>query len=467
MSRQQILRYDDFTGLDQSAPESALAPGASPDCVNMDTTGGGLRTAKGCRRLPPAVAEGVISSLGAFYPRDRGESFLLAGSADGIYACACPGGALPREGSQWVRIYRAAEPLGPLDFLNYQDGERDVVLMADGRGPALCWDGEGLALPREGIPEGFAHIELAHERVWGAGAPGDPDRVYWSRAYNISSWQPDANDPDEGGGSLAVPTWDGGRIRLIKSLYNSVAVFKDNDMFIISGTYPGEYQVDRVSGGAGPAAPRTLVEYGGSAYMWCRDGLCVYDGLSVRRLPDSRACRLLRRINSEALGGACAAAHGDTLYFALPVDGSDVNNLVLEYDMARGTLMPRTGMSVSQFLTFGDALLYIDPRGRLYEYGAGDTYDGAPVEAHWRTPAVRSWGMRYITAARLAGDGRAQLSALCDTASAAGEAFLPGPPAQLSVPLGARGHSFSLDIRAGDGLPLAIYGGIEVESIIE
>lgn len=480
-----------FTGLDQSKAPELTGYQASPDCVNMDTGNGNLCTAKGYAKLDVPPVPGGAQSLGAFYRRADGKSWLLAANAGGIWACEGGSSGLDFDDwdddtdapSEWVQIYAppAGEDGSPgtmgahVDFLNYQDNEDDVVLMADGVNPVLTWHGEGMAAAQAGIEQRFAHLETNYERLWGSGAPGEPDTVYWSRQFDVSNWEPDAEDPDNGGGYVMIPTWNGGRVRLIRALFNDIVIFKDSDVYKLTGTYPGEYQVDRVNGDVGPIAARTVVQYGDRVYFLGKTGLCAYNGVQVTDTQDRRWKKWHARISEHYVDAACAIKHNSMMYIALPVDGSKTNNLVIEYDMERDTVMPRTGIRVSHWIEWEDRLIFADPEGRLYEYGVGETYDGGPIEAYWTTPTYSMGSSDSIgdrTTKQLGeltcyGEGRMHVTTEADNKIKQTELFFTTPFKRMRKRLNVRGRRFKLTLRAVDGLPFALYGAVTIQMDVE
>lgn len=488
--RESALVLRAFGGLDQSKAPELISYRDSPDCVNMTTLGGNLYVAPGFKHLDVPAVPGGVGSLGAFYRRADGAEWILAANAGGIYAYAGDTGGLDFDGDSeaapaagWTKIYTppanadgsAGALGGAVDFLNYQDGESDVVLMADGLGPVLSWSGTGQAAPREGIIPHFAHIEMNYERVWGAGAPGEPDTVYWSRQFDVGDWTSDVQDPDNGGGFVMAPTWNGGKIRLIKTLFNDVVIFKDEDVLKLTGTYPGEYDVSRINGVVGPVAARTVVQYGDKVYFLGKTGLCFYDGVRAADTGDRRARLWYDRINPRYAELACAIVHGHTMYIAMPVDDSEKNNLVLEYDLERSTVMARTGISAAHWLEWDGRLLFANDTGLIYEYGVGTTYDGEPIDAWWTTP-VCNLGSSSLTGDRAVkqlgemtcyGSGRVHITVSADGKVKQKELFMGDGQRRSRRRLNIRGRRFTIKFRAVDGVPFGFNGNVTVAMDIE
>ncbi len=72
-----------FGGLDQSKDRTLISYSDSPDCVNMSTEGGSLRTACGYRRIDAPNVPGGVKSMGAFYRRSDGREWILCANAGG------------------------------------------------------------------------------------------------------------------------------------------------------------------------------------------------------------------------------------------------------------------------------------------------------------------------------------------------------------------------------------------------
>lgn len=376
MADEAQIIIEKFTGIDQSTDEAGLAKGASPDTQNMACDGGILSTAKGFAKYPLPQAPGAIRTLMKYYRRNANgskDSFLLCATDIAVYVYNSTCG--------WNALCQNRQS-GYYDFINYQWTGEDIIIFANGVDSVLMWTGYESAHVLAGGPMEFASLCLHYERVWGAGVKGWPDRVYYSKAFDPSDWS-----THEEAGYIEIPTWNGGSVLALKTLYNDVAVFKDYDVYRIYGTYPGNYEVTRVHGITGPIARRSIVQAGDIVYFLGAGGLCGYDGTRAVPLGDRKLVRFFDDMNREYAKHACAAVCGDKVYLALPEgNAATCNNAVVEYDTRNGTYMIRRGFRVDTFLEYEGKVLFANDTGYIYEYGVGNTYDGVAIESWWKTP---------------------------------------------------------------------------------
>ena len=175
------------------------------------------------------------------------------------------------------------------------------------------------------------------------------------------------------------------------------------------------------------------------------------------------------------MDAACAISYGHMMYLALPIDGSETNNLVIEYDMERETVMVRTGIHVAHWIEWNERLIFSDPKGSLYEYGEGETYDGKPIEAYWETPIYNMGSsgsagdrtVKQLGEMTCYGTGRLHVTARADQKSKQTELFFTSQSKRMRKRLNVRGRRFQLRLMAVDGLPFAIYGALTIHMDVE
>ena len=386
------LKIAGFRGLDTQAGDFHSDAATSPDAVNFVCADGRLTTAGGTLEYGPALPETCSRLFQGFF-RDAETQ------ADRRIMMAAGGGALyALTGGAWRQIGSGYQS-DDWQAVNYRSGDKELILMVNGKDGIVSWDGgEGMAEimhPAQGGEEiCFEHLTLLYERLWGAVHAGTPDRIYWSESFAPEDWEVNYVTPEAGGGFLDVATFDGSRIRAIVAAFDDVLIFKDKSMHRLNGTYPGEFSLTQVYGSEGTLAARTIAHTADRLYFLGTDGLCVYNGMSVESLThagDKRLEEIWQRMNRNAMEKACAAIYRDVMYLSLPLDGSEENNYVIEYRLNdRSCSLVALG-GVSDWLVLreaaGERLLGLIG-DRVYEYGAGDTLAGRPVEAYWTSPEI-------------------------------------------------------------------------------
>ncbi len=449
------IRIERFMGLSQSVDEMITPATHAVEAQNVSTESGRLTVASGYRSYGAAQLSGGIGTLAAFYQRSEGvlAKRLVAVNQERISTLS--------DGT-WRTIYEGAGS-ERASHINYQQNGEDILLMGDGVRPVLKWDGGEQMVALSGCERKFGHLTLHYERVWGSGLQTEPDAVYWSRAFNPEDWTGDEDNPDAGGGVVLIPTWNGGSVKAIKTLFNDVLVFKDDDLYRIVGTYPGNYEVARVHGVVGPVAPMSIAWAADACYFLGRSGLCAYNGVTVSGVGGGEVKSVFERVNPLAANGAVSAIYRDKLFLALALDGAQSNNAVLEVDLKRGTYLIKTGLEARCFLPFDDELLMADGSGRVFVYGVGDTYAGQKIDAFWRAPWQTLNGKRgrFAELAMFA-SGTMDIVLETDESRVMRRVRLGERMRPVRVPLGGRGRRYCLTIKNVDGGRFTVAPGLTV-----
>lgn len=238
-------------------------------------------------------------------------------------------------------------------------------------------------------PPKFGVIERYAERIWGGNIAGFPDKLIYSRPYDPTDWRPDADVPEDGGGEINQPSWDGDSFTALKAFGDQLLAFKRNRIWRILGTNPGEYEF-REQFGSGTPYAKTIAKDGERLYMMERDGLAIYDGQNTAPYQRENIEKFWRTVNRNAMDQMCCAMFRNKYYLALPVNGSAVNNAMLIYDLREGTILLHTGIYVEDFLPTEDMLYATtsDLPGRLTEVRYDSWVTGAACgkAAKWTSP---------------------------------------------------------------------------------
>ena len=359
--------------------------------MNFICRGGVLERAGGMTACSPQPPVGCVRLFQAFFRTDDGadDSRLVAAGNGCLYALIDENWTVLGEGfasDDWCAV-------------NYRKENNDLLILVNGRDKMQSWDGKSASLTAitptmAGENVSFERLTLIYERLWGAVCASQPDRIYWSESFAPDNWEINSDIPDSGGGFADVATFDGSRIRAVTTAFDDVLIVKDRSLHRLSGTYPGDFALTQVYGSEGTLAPRTLVQTADKLYFLGRDGLIVYDGMTVSSLVhrgDERARGVFARLNPDVLCEACAALMDDVIYIALPLDGSLVNSHVLRYSLSDDSWALLTLSGVRDFLIrrngMKEELLCLTQEG-LFCLGEGDNFGSTEVSGEWLSPML-------------------------------------------------------------------------------
>lgn len=472
-----IMTIDTFLGLDQSADGVNQDVRTSPDMANFLIEDGKLTTSPGARDAYPALPAtqgGVLSLMEAVYHGKDGKSEyrLVAGLGGNLYRL---------EAGQWKQM-GAGYGSDRWDAVNYRKDTEEWHIITNGVDPVLyaAKDAEKYQ-EMEGVPAKGRYIALSDERLWLGGVDADPEVVYWSWDNDPNNWEVDLVNPEQGGGFLYARTHDGSKVVGIKALLNDVVIFKDRSLKRVTGSYPGEYQLIDVYGETGPISENTIVASGGAVYFLCGEGLCVYNGMTVQSLAlsagDTRLKDIAARINWAKAELACSVIFRGSMYIALPLDESATNNAVIVFDMTRGVYQLMEDYRADCFLVYhgeGRERLLMGRGGRVMEM-AGDTDDGKPINARYRTPwfdagtksARKSSGRVYLAVeGRSLTEEKPRFKLTMESEKKKREKIivLKRPGVNVLRPrVKLRGRVLRMGIETVDGTRLSIWQGVNVQ----
>ena len=386
---EMIMDIKMFKGIDQSEGDVNRDIRTSPDMSNFIIVRGQMQTAPGATAWAdalPVTPESTATIMeAAFHGEDGATEYrIIAGAGGKLFR-------LNEDGS-WTLLGEGYAS-DRWDMVNYRKNAEEWHIVTNGVDPVMYGTkGGGRYQPIEGVPAAGRYITLSDERLWLGGVDSEPTRVYWSWDNNPNNWTVDMEHPEQGGGFIDVRTYDGTRVIGLKALLNDIVIFKERSLHRMVGSYPGEFELVEVYGNTGPISEDTIVSTGGSVYFLCGEGLCVYNGMTVESVAlskgDTRLQGIAERINRAAAHMAASVIYRGTMYIALPLDGSTVNNAVIVFDMTEGIYTLIEDYRVDSWLIHHegerDTLLFI--RGNRLMKMEGDTNAGAPIDAHWLSP---------------------------------------------------------------------------------
>lgn len=219
----------------------------------------------------------------------------------------------------------------------------------------------------------FGVIERYAERIWGGAMPDDPDMLVYSRPYDPTDWTIAGIDeePEDGGGSIQQPSWDGDSFTGLKQFGQQLIAFKKHRVWRILGTDPGEYTFKEQYGGGTPYVNTIAVDVE-RILMTDKDGMASYDGLSVEPLQREIMEDLWRKVNKSALDQMCAVLFKQKYYLAFPTGDSTYNNSLLILNLQDNTMLYFDAISIESFLVTEETL-----------YATSATLPGKVMKVNW------------------------------------------------------------------------------------
>lgn len=103
------------------------------------------------------------------------------------------------------------------------------------------------------------------ERIWGVGAEGYPDSIFYSRPYDPFTWTDVPETPEIGGGVINQPTWDGDKFISAGTLRRVSLAVKQRTIFEVRGTDPGSFTITEAYGTVGPVEEKDAFRRTGRA----------------------------------------------------------------------------------------------------------------------------------------------------------------------------------------------------------
>ncbi len=454
--RKASLKIERFAGRD----ERRNGFSGSAEAVNVVCENGALKRCRGTTLycMAPSgtsrIFSGCIRENGAVAER------LIACGDGKVYVYA---------GNVWQLIGSGFES-DDWDSVNYRHGENDCILMTNAKDGLYIYDGTGemrqVNATVGGEPIRFARLTLAYERLWGGSDPDHPDRVYWSSCFDPENWEPDAENPENGGGFVDAATFDAGRVREVACAFDDVLICKDNSLHRLNGTYPGDFVLTRVNGGEGPVAKGALAECSGLLYFLGKSGLCVYDGMNAAAMKDGRMQRTFERINRAAPDKVRVAVVGNTLYLAVPLDGAVENTHIIVYS-PENDCWGLMELAVKDFCVFAGKTMCICGEN-VYLFLEGNSFGGNAITAKVTLPIQSAGGKRLFTRrlvfpAAAEEEGALKITARGDDSVLSRTVVLPRGRSMVCLHLGVQGRLVELEIENVQGCGFELPGGMTAE----
>ncbi|MBQ7886128.1 MAG: hypothetical protein IJ313_04450 [Clostridia bacterium] len=471
-------------GVYQAAGEANVNPDYAYRAENMRTQRGLLATSCGTSRAFAALGA-PIETLERFYRRSRPDDpqVFVAGAGGAIYTYT-----MGTEG--WIKRAEGfvSDRWSCVTYeTNTEENTVDILIMSNAQDGMVVIYGDDLRVEKKAltIGEDYADVRFAQlgrhaERIWGTGAPGYPDDIFYSRAYDPFDWTGEPDTPELGGGVIKQPTWDGDAFMALSPFGGYLLAVKERTIFEIRGSDPSSFTITQAYGTDGPVQARTICTDRMQMLFLTEGGLGLYDGATLEMLSRDALYETMRMRMEGVQDAATACMCGNIYYLALCVkeNEGDVltqNNTVIEYDTQRGTFMIRKGIRVRDFFAM-DGQMYFTQANAPYEVlrfcdEASGSYLGEPMKSLWETPWLdlgkammkRDFVLRF-TAEADENDVPLRLTIVTDRREKTKTVLLSRVRADYRVKIQSSGVRVRLRIESGArAAGWRIYGGVAVE----
>lgn len=470
-------------GVYQAAGDTNVGTDYAYKAHNIRTERGMLATSLGTSRALPALGE-PIETLTRFYRRTRPDDaeVFVAAAGGKLYTYTMGTEGWIERGSgysqnKWSYVtYEAVEDKKTVDILILSNPLDGMVVIF---GSDLRAEKKSLTIGENYADVKFAVLGRYAERIFGTGAPGYPDSVFYSRPYNPFNWTDVPETPELGGGVINQPTWDGDSFIAIENFGGYLLAIKTRTVFEIRGTDPSSFTITQAFGTDGPIEARTICTDMQVMYFLAQSGIGMYDGATLRLLARD-ALHETMKMRMEGRDSLATAAINEHVYhLALCVKeytGEVVseNNCVIEFDTERGTFMLRKGLRVKDFYSLGGKMYFTQansPHEALY-YAQEDAkgYLGEPMESLWQTGWLdlgkaymkRDFVLRF-TAEADEDDLPLEIAIITDRREKRKTVLLSRRRKDYRVKIQQSGVRVQLRLRSDRAAGWRIYGGVEVE----
>lgn len=475
-------------GVYQAAGDTNVNADYAYRAENIRTERGLLASSYGTSRAFPALGY-PIETFTRFYRRnkpDDPEVYVAAANGTIYTYTAGDAGWVERKGgfysNAWSYVtYETVEENKTIDLLLMTNAEDGMIAIY---GSDLRVEPKALTIGDEYAEVKFAVLGRHAERIWGTGAPGYPDNIFYSRPYDPFDWTDVPETPELGGGMIQQPTWDGDSFVAIEPFGGYLLAIKPNTTFEIRGTDPSSFTITQAYGTDGPTQPRTIVTDRLATFFLTRSGLGMYDGSTMSLLGRDSLYETMRMRmpGTEHLATACVCDHVYYIAMCIRENEDDVlteNNAVIEFDTERGTFMIRKGIRVKDFYSIGGKV-YFTQAGNPFEVlryndPGAESYLGVPIDSVWETPWM-DLGKQYIkseftlrfTAETNGSDVPLEITMITDRRERRKVVLLQKGRNDYKISVHTRGRRVKMRMRSRrEAAGWKIHGGLLVEYTIE
>lgn len=464
-----------FEGINEMQDHTCIRYNEASYARNCDTRGGILSTAKTSDIYINKTFEKPIGTLVRYIKNNI--EYLLVATGNKLLEVDTKGN---------TKVIYDKLTSDKLDYVNVNYNSEDMLVICNGVDETLLYDGHTIrplrnrgyltSIDVEGetkvniidtngksISEKEAEntrspkgkfVELHFERLWMAGDLEHPDRLYFSTAnvngFDIEDWTfpLEEGEANQHGGIIEIPSYDGGKIIGLKTIFNDVVIFKTHNMFRIFGTYPGNYEVEQLFSCNGGISDRSIVATNNKVYFANADGIYIFDGTNVTKISD-KIKESWKMFSEEELKNSTGAYRDGIYILSIPKDGK---SYIVEFDETANTFMICEDKATKSFVKYKEKLLF-ENNNQIYVYkestkGVKEAiwksglYDMGCQDARKRSEYIYFIGI---------GNGKVKITATTDRRSKSIIVNLDKQERVYRKKLKSKGRAFQLTIKNVDG----------------
>ena len=311
---------------------------------------------------------------------------IISNDTDGMFMVVPP-----ERPAKWNDVLGSTNTWGDYSSVTWDDVKSPVAWEIDNLNSNLPKD-------EDDQPMKFGVIERYAERIWGAAIPNYPDTLIYSAPFDPTDWEQNTEIPEDGAGQIDQPSWDGQTFTALKAFGDHLLAFKQHRVWKIMGTDPGQYTIREQFGGGAPFFNTIAVDVE-RIFMASKDGLSVYDGMSVSPYRQREIEKVWRTVNRDAMDQMTGALFKQRYYLAFPVGDSTVNNALLVYNFTDASILYSEGVYIESLLPAEEKLYATSSElpGKLLEirYDSWKVGQASGMATKWVTPWM-DFGQKQI-----------------------------------------------------------------------
>lgn len=361
-------------GLVTAYPPHALPYGAAEFIQNVDfgRKRGRVPKRRGIQVEQASNGAGKVCGYHQ-YVKSSGTKINVVAAGSTVYSVS---------GGVWTSRYAGSMSNADLRFITFQN-----LAYATGSTESLIvWDGiaAGFSLALGSPPANGKFICVWQNRVWIANTAAGKSRLHYSADGNGQDWITLG-----AAGFIDINNDDGDEITGIFPLGNSLYVFKNRTVYVVTGTTPDNYIPRPVILNRGCVSPKSIVGMGGFIVYMSQYGLHSIapdvDGFLSEAIQFD-----IEDLSTAAKLTAAAGKSKDTYILAYDSDGDGNQDKAYVLDLRSGAWSWYTNVKANCFYTQDDGALLSGGSDLqiVRKHDSGEDDEGVAIDMIWRSGKI-------------------------------------------------------------------------------